>query len=61
MQRLPGFLDRPVRWQIQAVVYDDARAREVSAAQLCRERALAPRVPAINEEIGKIVDAASAR
>lgn len=61
MQRLPGFLDRPVRWQIQGVVYDDPRAREVAAAQLCGNPALAPRVPAINVEIGKIVEAAHSR
>lgn len=54
---IPGFFDRPIRWYIQGVVYNDPVARHYAAGQICAEDALRERVPAINQEVTKIAEA----
>lgn len=54
---IPGFFDRPIRWYIQGVVYDDPVARHYAAGQICADDALRERVPAINQEVAKIAEA----
>lgn len=54
IRRVPGFFDRPVRWFIQGVIYNDPVARQYAAGRLCADDALRARVPAINQEVAKI-------
>jgi len=53
-RRIPGFFDRPVRWHIQGVVYNDPVARQFAAGRICADDALKARVPMINAEVSKI-------
>lgn len=53
-RRVPGFFDRPVRWYIQGVVYNDPVARQYAAGRICADDALRARLPMINAEVSRI-------